>query len=477
EARGRGFVQDVGRAGEARVRVEVAPARTGRRSIRSFHLYSLRAFALLSVGLPLWAQYAGPAILSRGEAPTAMRGAPITFRPFLDIMGVYDTGLTGVSVRNNEGDLAQDSSLGVEASAGVSGSHAWRRTTVGLDYRGSVRHYTRKTYYDGTDHAFGLGLTHQMSRRVMFSLRESAGMFSRDFGLIGGLRSTVPFDPVSSYLPSTDFFDNRTLYMSSQADFTYQKSARLSFNGGGDIFAARRRSQALYGVTGASARGDMQYRVARYTTIGATYSFAHYDFSKGFGGSDIHTIAATYAHRLTRRLEFSGYGGAFRSETKFIQAVQIDPVIAAIIGVSSGIRVVHRIDTAPAGGARLSYSFRRAVASVGYSRGTTPGNGLFLTSQTSTVDGQLTYNGFKRWSAGLSGGYRSNKVISNVDGNYSGYSGSATLARRLIPAVHFRASFYVQQYDSGSFSRYNRLIYRGTVGFSFSPGDLPVRIW
>jgi hypothetical protein len=429
------------------------------------------------MGLPLWAQYAGPAILSRGEAPTAMRGAPITFRPFLEITGLYDTGLTGVSVRNNQGDLAQDSSIGVEASAGVSGTHAWRRTTLGLDYRGSVRHYTKKTYYDGTDHAFSLGLTHQVSKRVMFSLRESAGMFSRDFGLAGGLRSTVPFDPVSSYLPSTDFFDNRTLYMSSQADFTYQKSARLSFNGGGDIFAARRRSKALYGVTGASARGDVQYRMGRYTTIGTTYSFSHFDFSKGFGGSDIHNLAGTYAHRLTKRLEFSAYGGVYRSETKFVRTVQIDPVIAAIIGLSSGIRVLHRIDTAPAGGARLSHSFRRAVASVGFSRGTSPGNGLFLTSQTTGVDAQLSYNGFKRWSAGLSAGYRTSKVISNVEGNYSGYSGGATLARRLAPAVHFRAAFNVQQHDSGSFARYNRLIYRGTIGLSFSPGDLPVRIW
>jgi hypothetical protein len=437
----------------------------------------IRAVALLSLGVPLWAQYAGPAILSRGEAPTAMRGAPISFRPFIDLMGLYDTGLSGVSVRNNQGDLAQDSGVGIEASAGVSGSHAWRHTTLGLDYRGSLRHYTKKTYYDGTDHAFNLGISHQLTRRVMFSLRESAGMFSRDFGLIGGLRSTVPFDPVSSYLPSTDFFDNRTLYMSSQADFTYQKSARLSFNGGGDVFAAKRRSKALYGMTGASARGDMQYRVGRYTTVGASYAFAHYQFSRGFGGSDIHTMVGTYAVRLNKRLEFSGFGGVYRSETKFIQAVQIDPVIAAIIGQSSGIRVLHRIDSAPTIGARLSQSFRRAVASVGYTRATNPGNGLFLTSETSTYDGQLSYNGFKRWSAGLNAGYNTSKVISNVNGNYSGLTGGASLARRLFPAVHLRANFNVQQYDSGTFSKYNRLIYRATVGFSFSPGDLPVRVW
>ncbi len=431
----------------------------------------------IALGMPAWAQYAGPAILSRGEAPTAMRGVPISFRPFVDLMGVYDTGLTGVSVQNNRGDLAQDSAFGVEASFGISGSHAWRHTTLGLDYRGSLRHYTRKTYFDGMDHALDFGLTHQMTRRLMFNLRESAGIFSRDFGLINGLRSSVPFDPGSSYLPNTDFFDNRTMYISTQADFTYQKSARLSFNGGGDAFAARRRSEALYGVTGASARGDVQYRVARYTTIGTAYSFSHFRFSKGFGGSDIHTLAGTYAVRFTKRLEFSSYLGVFRSETKFIQSVPIDPVVAAIIGVSFGNRIIHRIDISPAAGARLAYNFKRAVASIGYTRGTTPGNGLFLTSVTSTVDGQLSYNGFKYWSAGIIGGYTTSTIISNVPGNYKGAHGGFTLARKLFPATHLRLVFNAQQYDSSSFAKYNRLIYRASLGLSFSPGDLPVRIW
>jgi hypothetical protein len=437
----------------------------------------IRPAVVLSLALPVWAQYAGPAILSRGEAPAAMKGAPIAFRPFVELNGIYDTGLTGVAIQNNQGDLASDKAFGVELGGGVSGSHNWRHTALGLDYRGSFRHYSKKTYFDGTDQALNLGLSHQLSRHVMFNLRQSAGSFSRDFGLAASLQSTIPFDPVASYLPNTDFFDNRTLYLSSQADITYQRSARLSFNGGGDYFTAKRRSKALYGITGQSARGDVQYRIGRYTTIGTAYSYSRYSFSKGFGGSDIHNLVGSFAIRLTKQLEFSSYVGAYRAETKFIQAVQIDPVIAAIIGQSTGARIVHRIDTSPAVGMRLSRTFRKSVATLAFTRNATPGNGLFLTSSTNSVDGQLGYNGFKYWSASASAGYQFSDVISNVVGSYKSYSAGGSVGRRIFPATHLRLTFMARRYDSGTFSRYDRLIYRGTIGISFSPGDLPVRIW
>jgi hypothetical protein len=434
--------------------------------------------ALLAIGsvMPCLAQYAGPAILSRGEAPTAMRGVPISFRPFVSLRGVYDTGLTGAGVVDNFGNLAEDHGMGVELSVGVSGSHAWKRTLIGLDYGGSARHYNRKTFYDGTDHSVNLGITHQLSRRMNFNLRQSAGIFSRDFGLIG-LQSAIPFDPGASYIPNTDFFDNRTLYFSTQADLTYIRSARLSFNLGGDAFAAKRRSSALFGVTGTTARGDMQYRAGRYSTVGINYTFSQFHFSKGFGGTDLHNLAATFATRFTRTVELSMYAGAFRSETKYVQSVQIDPVIAAIIGVQSGLSVLHRIDTSPSFGARLSKTFKNAVAGISASRSVTPGNGLFLTSIQNSVSGQFSYNGVRHWSFGSSVNYGYSKAISNVVGNYANLSGTLSASRRVVGSLHGVVDFGIRQYDSPDFSRYSRLTYRATIGFSWSPGTLPLRIW
>src|SRR6185369_16144614 len=130
-------------------------------------------------------------------------------------------------------------------------------------------------FYDGSDQMLALGLTHQLSRHWMFSLRESAGLYSQNYG-IPTLNSTIPFDPSTAYLPTNDFFDNRTIYVSSQADLRVQKSTRLSFDIGGDAFLTRRRSTALYGNKGAGARGDIQYRVSRGITLGGAYSYTHY---------------------------------------------------------------------------------------------------------------------------------------------------------------------------------------------------------
>ena len=78
-----------------------------------------------------------------------MASPQIDFRPFVELAGIYDTGLTGVGV-NSQGQLGDESSAGLEITAGISGVHSWKHTKIGLDYRGSFRRYTRTTFYDST---------------------------------------------------------------------------------------------------------------------------------------------------------------------------------------------------------------------------------------------------------------------------------------------------------------------------------------
>src|SRR6266481_6925161 len=106
---------------------------------RSWRVH-LRTLAILGMALPVYGQYAGPAILSRGEAPAAMSGPNISFRPFVEFGGIYDTGLSGVLLKEGTDQLASSSSYGMTLSGGVSGSHRWRHTTLGLDYRASIQH-------------------------------------------------------------------------------------------------------------------------------------------------------------------------------------------------------------------------------------------------------------------------------------------------------------------------------------------------
>ena len=68
-----------------------------------------RALFTLSFVLPAFGQYAGPAILSRGDAPAAMEAPQIKFQPFLSVGASYSTGLAGVAVVDTQGDLANAS--------------------------------------------------------------------------------------------------------------------------------------------------------------------------------------------------------------------------------------------------------------------------------------------------------------------------------------------------------------------------------
>ena len=136
--------------------------------------------ALLGLALPASAQYAGPAILTRGEAPVAMSAPQIRFRPFLEVMGLYDTGLAAVAV-TDQGGLANQSSAGISIAWGISGTHSWRHTKIGLDYRGSVNHYAKSSSFDSLDQSLMLGITHQFARHVMFSVHTTAGIFTPRF--------------------------------------------------------------------------------------------------------------------------------------------------------------------------------------------------------------------------------------------------------------------------------------------------------
>ena len=431
--------------------------------------------AILICGLPVWAQYAGPAVLSRGDIPSAMEAPQLSFRPFVEVNAIYDTGLTGVGL-TSEGQLPNISSGGVQVAGGVSGAHSWRHTQIGVDYYGDVREYPNASFYDGTDQSLMLGIKHQFTRHIYLNLRESAGEFNYGGG-VQTLSEAVPFDPAQSYVPATDFFDNRVFFGTTQADLIIQRSARLSFDLGGDGFINRQRSAALIGVDGAAARGDVQYRLSRYTTIGANYTYTHFSFNHIYSSTDINGAAGTYAVQFNRTTEFTGYGGFMRLESKFIQDVPVDPTVAAIIGITESPEVIYSVRYIPNISARLSRTFEHGVAYITGGHTVTPGNGLFLTSSMTQISVGYTYTGLRRWSFHSFLSYQKMESIGNVIGEYGGWQGTASLSRQVTRSVHFIAAFNARDYNSKDFPLYNHTFYDARVGIGFAPGDVPLRVW
>jgi hypothetical protein len=436
----------------------------------------LKLLAVIGIAAPLFAQYSGPAILSRGEAPSAMVGPQLSFRPFVEVNGVYNTGLSGVSV-DSEGNIANQSAAGINITGGLSGSHNWRHTSFGLSFRGGYSRFIGNSNYDSTDISMNFGLRHQISPHVSFSWSNSFGLFNRDAGLLGSLSPAVPFDPNQTYLPTTDFFNNRTISYSSQMGLVIQRSTRLSFSFGGGLFATHRASEGLYGVLGESAGADVQYRLSKRATIGAAYGYSHYGFAGIASDTDGQSGSATFAYQLSRWWEFSSSTGFTRVETKFIQSVPVDPAVAAIIGISQSSQIVYTVRYVPNLSGRLSRTFHRGVLFLSAGYGMTPGNGLFLTSESLTTNLGYTYTGLRRWSFGALASYTDAHSIGNVYGSYGGETASLHASRKLFRSMNVVSSWNVHRYSSGTFVKYNQTVFSATLGLGWSPGDVPLRIW
>jgi len=422
---------------------------------------------------PAQAEYGGPSILSRGQTSSLLAPSRnIRFRPFLALTAAYDTGITPVFL-GRTGELRNDASAGGEVEAGLLGFHNWKTVKVGLDYRGSYSHYNRNTFYNGTEQLLSFVLTKQATRHTSFTLRESAGIGSRATSFLG---TSQFIDPNFSNIPNNELFDNRTLYLNTMADMTYHKSARLSFNTGADGFLVRRRSSALYGVTGYRVRGDVAYRTSRSATSGVAYDFTHFEFTKGFGGSDIHTIQLVQSFRMGRYWELAMKLGGSRVETLGLTLVRFDPVIAAIIGRSTGVEVAYRVNWVPTANISLTRAFHHASLSFAYDRGVTPGNGVFLTSRQEGATANFSYTGIRKLNLGFHGGYSSIASLSQYIGNYAGFNGGGGLTYNLTRALHFVTGYDYRHFDIAE-TTFKRNTYRATMGFAFSPGEVPLALW
>lgn len=416
--------------------------------------------------------YTGPAVLSRGGGGGVAPVSPITFRPYVNVNALYTTGLLAREARP-DGGFNDEGLFGGEAAVGLYGYHGWKRTVVGLNYRGDYRRYSRHTSYDRSNHFLAFGVTHRVSPKVEVTVRQGAGSFSYNHGYFGSFGF---YDPTFANVPHDELLDNRTNYITSMADVSYIKSPRLSFNFGGSGFTVRRQASALYGVTGANARTDVAYRLTRHTTVALDYLYTHFGFDKAFGGSDMHAVAANYSYQINRYWQVALRGGVIRLETSYLGTVQIDPVVAAIIGRSTGYRAFYRKDLAPTFSVQLSRRFRNGSTDVSYHYGMTPGNGLYLTSKQNALSAGYSYTGMRRWNFTASAHYRDLEGVGQDIRSYRTAGGSAGATRMLGSRnLYLTARCDVRRAIAGEdFRRNFRSV---TIGFAYSPGDTPLRLW
>lgn len=441
---------------------------------------------VLLTAFPLLAQmgggmggFGGPAVLGRGAGSgTGQRGgADLGIGVFAGVMGTVDSGLSAFTL-DEDGNLPASAVRGLDAFAGVFGSKRLRRGNFGINYSGHYRQYSGVlgSAFNGTDQTVSVFFSRQVSRRSLFSVNASGTTTNRPFGVafVGG-----NIDPFVNNLfaPTGDIFDNRIYFASGGAEYTLQKSARLSFSVAGNGFLTRRTGGVLFGVNGAFATGNAAYRLSRRQTVSFGYQFMNFRFTRRFGDTYGHGFFGGYSAQIGRRAQLAVQAGAMQLESLGLTQIQIDPVIAALIGFSTVSEVFYSKSWMPTGTATFSYRVSRLhnLSAMG-SIMATPGNGVINTSRATSFGGGYSYSGIRDWGLSFNSSYIRLSSRIGPQQQFSTVMNMFSASRRITESIFFTATGGQRKFLSSETNVFRRNSLFATAGITWSPQAVPVSI-
>lgn len=427
---------------------------------------------------PATPEYAGPGTLGRNFSIAPANTKSIRFRPYVGVSAILSSGLTGGQL-NPDGSIANVRSYGVEGDFGISGVKVRAKDELSLDYHGNFYHYAPQSNYDGTNNVLSFGYTRQLRPHTILRFDDSAALYSNNFGVATTAATTdISIGNTTSLVtPSSQILDNRTIYASTAVDLVQTLSSRLTLDFGGSAFIVRRESSSLYGSIGEQARGDIEYRVTRRSTVGVYYGFTHYEFSKAFGGSNIHTLGLSYSVGITRNLEVRVRGGASRIESLGLSEVALDPLVALLVGHRTGQVALDRVNIIPDVSAQVVRRFNHATAGAEASLSVSPGNGLVLTSKRTFYNAHLDYTGLRTYSITMGATREQLAGVGNSFGTFASNGANFGVSREIKHGLqaNFRSEY--RHYDITSVSGFARNQYKLALGLTYSPGERPLSIW
>ena len=420
---------------------------------------------------------AGPTLpTQRGIGAIRSSEGLFQIAPYLGVNGIYDTGLAPFST-NESGQFLSRSAGGVEATFGVTGSRAYRHTLLNIAYRGGYSHYPRVPYLSNTNHRGTIQVNHEMSRRLQLNSQNSFGYLSNSFFSNYGFSG---YDRPNDTTPINEFFNNPVLFLETSQMFTYQKSARTSFTGGGGATSHWRRSSALAGMRALNALGNYAYRLTRRQTIGATYSFNQFFFTNQYGGSNVHNVGLEYSAQLSRTVTATLSGGGSRVESQSLQTVKVDPLIEALFGTSGGIEAVYRRNYLPTFSGSISYARQRWGANASVSRAINPGNGIVLTNRNTTADAGIRYSA-RRWSARAGVAYSKMRGLKLDTGDFTSVGGNAGITIQVARGFSWVNDVSLRRFGGGDSLISNgfpsRSQVRVTTGIIWTPSEFPLPLF
>ncbi|HEU0121875.1 MAG TPA: hypothetical protein VFQ91_15200 [Bryobacteraceae bacterium] len=409
--------------------------------------------------------YDGPAILGRGGSKTGMRGKePTPIHLQASINGSYDSSILGYSV-DNSGSLHPVATLGVTASLNVNGRKVWRRSYLGIDYGGNYNHFAKNSFYNGTNHQLNLSAGTQFNAKWALTSDVGAGTSNR---FLGGPTFFTNNEFEFLNVPTSELFDSRSYFLGTTTSAIYSFSRRQSLRFGGTGSTVRRKARGLVDMQSYGANSDWVYRINRNASMGVSYSFTHYDFTKVFGETDVHTIGWHYGRKFGRSVDFSvGLTGAKQS-TVGVRTFALDPVLAAILGRSTGQEVFETNNLIYGYQASIGRRIRRSNITASAQRGIVPGNGFFLASINHTAGVSFNYTVTRDLALAAVSGYSRMTSLSFSSGAFSSWNAGAGATYKLTEDFGLNARYDWRTFDLQQ-TNFGRTGYRVSIGVTYYP--------
>ena len=419
--------------------------------------------------------YAGPSILSRNfllTRPSIVKNEK--FSAYAGVDAYYDSGLLGSSVQN--GQNRNFSTAAWDVNWGISGRRYRRKDIIDLNYSGQFYDYAADTRYNGQDHSFSLGYTREISSHFSVGVRESAGVYANAYSILNSTALPDASLTTASLVVPTDSLGDRTYYSTLQGSLVWQNTARLSFSFNGEDFLVHRNSLQLADSNGTRTSLDVAYRLTRRQTIGAYYSHSAYTFGRQFGSVNADGLGGTYTILLSRNMDLVARAGVSRYEIQTLAIVTPNPLVQAVLGISSGVEKQYTVGYAPDITLTLDRRLKKSSMGATFTKSISPGNGLILTSSHESES--LFYNlpEFRRYATQFSAGRDKLSAYGNTPGQYSSYFARFSFSRPVMRNVSSVFGFDFRRY-SADLKSFQQSEIRVSVGLRYGPGDRAARFW
>lgn len=421
-------------------------------------------------------------------------GPGFGIRPFVTLNGNYTSNLTTLSDYDTSSNRFRASdTFGASITGGVGGVKQFRRTSLGIMYRGMGR-YSGSSSAFSTSHFLSLSVIHQATARLSFSGYQLAGTAEGGVGwgaLFGGLGSFTGFNtfqltpgvggfsplvpalgnPEDNGLVDNEALDTRTYFASSSGSATYRLTERWSITGGGAGFFVRRKENQ-FGLNGFTLHGSGNYLISSRADLGFVYTFSRFDYVRAYTNTQLNTLGAAFSYMLSPRTTFRVTGGAIRWHSNFVGVVPLDPILADLLGQPAGLAIQKLDRLSYYAGGSLGHQFQYGSLNVYYRRGAVPGNGLLLASEREVAGASYGYSDLDRWTFGVNGGYSSVRGVVQRAYTSTSYTARGSIGYRFYRGFSARVGggFRILQVPNQP-NLTQALAY---VGISWSPGEIPI---